>query len=108
MWVFQQRFDGDLVYLKALHKRVNAFADDKAIPDKTSKLWCIWSNIKAMLCETDADYYVEVMYFTSLMAKKIDEYSNENMLTGDPTIAKILYELDVIKPCDYSCLELNE
>ena len=103
-WLFKTRFDGDLTYLNALHKRVNALADNNAIPDVSNTLWITWTNMKAMLNKDDTDYYSEVMYFSAVMAKKIDEYSTNNMLSGDPTIAKILSELDNLKPCSYELL----
>lgn len=103
-WVNNTRFDGDLTYLNALHKRVNALADNNAIPDVSNTLWITWTNMKAMLNKDDTDYYSEVMYFSAVMAKKIDEYSTNNMLSGDPTIAKILSELDNLKPCSYELL----
>lgn len=92
-------------YLRSLHKRINAFADKTAIPDKSNNLWIMWSNLKCMLNERDSDYYTEVMYFTAVMARKIDVYSKLNMLDGDSTVAKILYELDQLKPCRYELLE---
>ena len=103
-WLFKTRFDGDLTYLNALHKRVNALADNNAIPDVSNTLWITWTNMKAMLNKDDTDYYSEVMYFSAVMAKKIDEYSTNNMLSGDPTIAKILSELDNLKPCSFELL----
>lgn len=106
-WLFKTRFEGDLTYLNALHRRVNALADNNAIPDKTNHLWITWSNMKAMLNKDDRDYYAEVMYFTAVMAKKIDDYSTNNMLSGNPTIAKILSELDNLKPCAYELLDLS-
>lgn len=103
-WLFKTRFEGDLTYLNALHKRVNALADNNAIPDVSNTLWITWTNMKAMLNKDDTDYYSEVMYFTAVMAKKIDDYSTNNMLSGNPTIAKILSELDNLKPCAYELL----
>lgn len=103
-WLFKTRVEGDLTYLNALHKRVNALADNNAIPDVSNTLWITWTNMKAMLNKDDTDYYSEVMYFSAVMAKKIDEYSTNNMLSGDPTIAKILSELDNLKPCSYELL----
>lgn len=104
-WVFNNRFDGDIDYLKSLHKRVNSLADKNAIPNHNHVLWTVWSNMKVMLDKNNPDYYQEVMYFTAVMAKKIDDYAINNMLTGDPTVAKILAELDEIKPCAYELLE---
>lgn len=101
--IFKNRFDGDIDYLKSLHKRVNAFASD-SIPDKTHALWVSWSNMKAMLDVNDPDYYSEVIYFTAVMAKKIDDYSKDHMLAGDQTISCILYEMDMMKPCVYELL----
>lgn len=96
-----------MAYLQSLHKRVNALADEKAIPDQSDKLWIMWSNLKAMLNENDSDYYTEVMYFTAVMAKKIDLFATSNMLVGNPTVARILFELDQMKPCVYELLECD-
>lgn len=106
-WFFNNRFDDDVIYLKNLHKRVNTFADKDAIPDQSNNLWIQWSNMKAMLNTTDHDYYSEIIYFTAVMAKKIDEYAVNNMLTGDSTVARLLYELNEIAVCDYSLLDIN-
>lgn len=105
-WVFNTRFKGDLEYLKSLHRRTNSLADKNAIPDINHALWIPWSNMKAMLDKNDVDYYTEVMHFTAVMAKKIDDYALTNMLSGDQTVAKILAELDEIKPCAYELLEI--
>lgn len=107
LWFFNKRFDGDLDHLNSLHKRVNALANKDAVPDDNNKLWIVWSNMKAMLNKEDTNYYNEVIYFTAVMAKKIDDYSKNNLLDGNQTISKILYELDVLKPCVYEILELN-
>jgi hypothetical protein len=61
--------------------------------------------MKSMLDINDKDYYREVMYFIAIMAKKIDDYSKNNLLNGDQTISRILYELDEIKVCKYELLE---
>ena len=106
-WINNTRFDGDLAYLNALHRRVNALVDPLAIPDTTHQLWITWSNMKAMLNKDDSDYYSEVIYFSAVMAKKIDDYSINNMLSDNPTIAKILSELDNLKTCAYELLDLN-
>ena len=100
--LFATRFDGDIDYLKSLHLRVNKLADVNAIPDPKNNLWILWSNMKLMF---DLDDYAEVMYFTACMARRIDQYSTDHMLTGDQTVAKILYELDSIKPCAYERLQ---
>lgn len=48
--------------------------------------------MKAMLDTNDKDYYREVMYFTAVMTKKIDDYSNNNnLLNKDQTISCIIY-----------------
>lgn len=105
LWVFNSRYDGDIEYLKSLHKRVNAFANKDAIPDEKNKLWSCWSNMKMMLNKEDDGYYTEVMYFSAVMAMKIDKYSENHLLSGDQTVAKILYEIDQLKPCSYELLE---
>lgn len=107
-WFFNTRFDNDLLFLKNLHRRTNALSNKDSVPDKTNKLWISWSNAKAMLNKDDVDYYKEVMYFTAVMAKKIDDYAVNNMLNGDSTVARILYELDSIKSCAYELLEVRD
>ena len=105
-WFFNTRFEGDLQYLKLFSKRCKRYADVNAVPDKTNKLWIVWSNMKPMLCKDDPDYYREVMYFTAVMSKKIDDYSQTNMLDGDQTVGRIFYELDEITFCQYDLLNI--
>ena len=98
------RFTGDIALLKSLNKRIQFLPDEHAIPNTQDSLWIFWSNLKAMLDENSEDYLVEVIYFTALMAKKIDSFAENNMLTGNATVAKILHELDKLKVCDYEML----
>lgn len=101
-----KRFDGDFDYLSSLHKRVSAFADQNAVPYTNNKLWILWSNLKLMLDKNQGvDYNIDVMYFTAVMAKEIDIYSQSHMLTGDSTVAKILFELDSIKVAKYELID---
>ena len=103
--IFATRFDGDLKYLVDMHKRVDKLADANAIPDVNNKLWILWSNLKLMLDKNDSDYYTEIIYFTAVMCQKIELYSKNNLLDGDKTVSKILYEMDMLKPCDYKFLK---
>ena len=105
-WFYNTSMPNSIRYLHLLSKRVNAMADANAIPDESHKLWITWSNMKLMLNKADGDYYREVMYFSAVMSMKIDDYAVNNMLNGDSTVARILYELDSIKPCAYELLEV--
>lgn len=101
-----KRFEGDFDYLSSLHKRVSALADQNAVPDVNNKLWVLWSNMKHMLDKNQGvEYNIDVMYFTAVMAKEIDIYSQTHMLTGDSTVAKILFELDDIKIAKYELVD---
>ena len=82
-------------------------ADINAVPNASHTLWIQWSNMKLMLNKDDSDYYQEVMYFSAVMSMKIDEYAKTNMLKDDSTVARLLYELDELKPCNYELLAIN-
>ncbi len=106
-WFFNTSMPNSIYYLHLLSKRANAMADANTIPDESHKLWITWSNMKLMLNKADEDYYREVMYFSAVMSMKIDEYAKTNMLKDDSTVARLLYELDELKPCNYELLAIN-
>lgn len=117
--------DNSVLTLKSMKKRVLSFADKDCIIDKEHKLWIAWSNYKLFL-DACPDYkikpkkerklkrhnqrmIIDMQYNIHLLTKfalVFDAFCEKNMLSGDKTVAKILYEWDMY--LNFNPLLLND